>query len=308
MDTVRDPPAVEALLRRFRGQRPLRCGSLLITLFGDAIAPRGGRVMLGSLIGLARPFGLSERLVRTSVTRLAAEGWLTSTRHGRLSEYRLTENGARLFAEATRRIYAGRPGTWNGCWTLMILPPTGGPRRRSLREQLRWLGFGALAPGVFAHPSCTLEEARGWLALRGRAAQAWLFQCAAGDLQHDRQLAASGWDLAGIARRYQRLHEVFAPVQVAALSGPLAPQSAFLVRTLLIHEYRKIHLRDPQLPPQLLPPAWIGTEVYELCRKLYALVFAGAEQYLTQAARAAHQSLPPPGPAVYGRFGGIKGT
>jgi phenylacetic acid degradation operon negative regulatory protein len=306
MDFARDPhAAVDALLRRFRSQRPLRGGSLLITIFGDAIAPRGGRVMLGSLIGLARPFGLSERLVRTSVARLAAEGWLTATRHGRRSEYRLTDNGERLFAEATRRIYGASPRAWDGRWTLVILPPAGGPPRRTLREELRWLGFGALAPGVFAHPSCSLEEARSWLEARECAGESWLFKSAAEGLEHDRRLAAAGWDLAGIARRYHRFRDVFAPVQSAAGLAPLSPQAAFLVRTLLIHEYRKIHLRDPQLPPDLLPRAWIGAEAYELCRSLYAAVFAGAEEYLTQTAQAAQQMLPPPGPAVYARFGGL---
>ena len=296
--------AVDALLRRFRGQRPLRAGSLLVTIFGDAIAPRGGRVMLGSLIGLARPFGLSERLVRTAVARLATEGWLTATRHGRRSEYRLTEHGERLFAEATRRIYGAGPKPWDGRWTLLILPPAGGPPRRTLREELRWLGFGALAPGVFAHPSCTLQDARGWLASRACAEGSWVFRGAAQGLEHDRRLAAAGWDLAAIAHRYHRFRDLFAPVQTASALAPLAPQSAFLVRTLLIHEYRKIHLRDPQLPPDLLPPAWIGAEAYELCRMLYAAVFAGAEEHLTQTA----QPLPPPAPAVYARFGGLAGA
>ncbi len=306
MDFACDPHlAVDGLLRRFRSERPLRGGSLLITIFGDAIAPRGGRVMLGSLIGLARPFGLSERLVRTAVARLAAEGWLTATRHGRRSEYRLTDNGERLFAEATRRIYGASPRAWDGRWTLVILPPAGGPPRRRLREELRWLGFGALAPGVFAHPSCTLEEARGWLAARECARESWLFKGSAEGLEHDRRLAAAGWDLAGIGRRYHRFCDVFAPVQSAAGLAPLSPQRAFLVRMLLIHEYRKIHLRDPQLPPDLLPRAWIGAEAHELCRRLYAVAFAGAEEYLTQTARAARQTLPPPGPAVYARFGGL---
>src|SRR5256884_4766152 len=58
------PAPVRALLRNFRAQRPLRGGSLLITVFGDSIAPRGGAVTLGSLIRLAAPFGLTERLVR----------------------------------------------------------------------------------------------------------------------------------------------------------------------------------------------------------------------------------------------------
>ena len=77
---LRRPPRLRSLLRHFRAQRPLRGGSLLVTVFGDAIAPRGGAVTLESLIRLAAPFGLTERLVRTSVARLAREGWLSGAR------------------------------------------------------------------------------------------------------------------------------------------------------------------------------------------------------------------------------------
>ncbi|HEV2442630.1 MAG TPA: PaaX family transcriptional regulator C-terminal domain-containing protein, partial [Steroidobacteraceae bacterium] len=252
------PKPVEALLRRFHGQRPLRGGSLLITIFGDAIAPRGGTVTLGSLIDLAHPFGLAERLVRTSVARLAAEGWLAATRHGRRSEYRLTDSGRKLFAEATRRIYGVNPSSWDGRWTLAVLPPAGGGRaarrspsgrsplgkRRNLREELRWLGFGQLSPGVYAHPACTLEEARGWLATLGCANHSCLFKSVTEGLEADRKLAAEGWNLADIARRYRRFRDTFAPVEAAVRdSDALLPRAAFLVRTLLIHEYRKIHLQ-----------------------------------------------------------------
>ena len=42
----------DALVARFRRQQPLRGGSLLVTILGDAIAPRGGVIGLGSLIEL----------------------------------------------------------------------------------------------------------------------------------------------------------------------------------------------------------------------------------------------------------------
>ena len=317
---------VEALLRRFQGQRPLRGGSLLITLFGDAIAPRGGAVTLGSLIDLAHPFGLAERLVRTSVARLAAEGWLAATRHGRRSEYRLTGSGGKLFAAATRRIYGVNPSSWEGQWTVAVLPPASGRgisakalmaktrapqgkapgQRRNARDELRWLGFGQLSPGVYAHPSCSLEQARGWLAAVGYAKHCWLLKSATAGLAADRSLAAEGWNLAEIARRYRRFRDTFAPLAAAVRdSAPLAPQPAFLVRTLLIHEYRKIHLQDPLLPPALLPAAWVGTEAYELTARLYSAVFAASEQFLADTGRTISGVLPPAGAEVHARFGGI---
>ena len=296
-------PPVRALLRHFRAQRPLRGGSLLITIFGDSIAPRGGAITLGSLIRLAAAFGLTERLVRTSVARLAREGWVAARRAGRHSEYRLTRSGAERFAAATRRIYGENPRTWDAQWTLLLLP---GPARRAaeVRRELKWLGFGQLTPSLFAHPSCTLQEARESLHTVAGAAGALLLRSASADPGVDRELAARGWDLGELARRYRRFLARFAPVEALAAQG-MQPETAFVVRTLLIHEYRKIHLQDPLLPPALLPQAWVGTAAYELCRRLYAQVFAGAEAYLSQSARQLRRPLPALSAAAEARFGGV---
>ena len=94
--TQRIEPHVRRLLTRFHRERPLRAGSLLVTVFGDAIAPRGAAATLGSLIQLAAALGLTERLVRTSVARLAKDDWLSPRRDGRLSEYRLSRSGEQL--------------------------------------------------------------------------------------------------------------------------------------------------------------------------------------------------------------------
>ena len=62
--------ACQTLVDEFRSRPTLRAGSLITTVFGDAIAPRGGTVWLGSLIRALDGFGINERLVRTSVFRL----------------------------------------------------------------------------------------------------------------------------------------------------------------------------------------------------------------------------------------------
>lgn len=298
--------ATQGLLRRFRSQRPVRGGSLLVTIFGDAIAPRGGVATLGSLIELAAPFGLTERLVRTSVARLAQDGWLAARRAGRRSEYRLTPHGQQQFAEATQRIYSKGPASWDGQWTLLLIPPNGGKRRESPRDGLRWLGFGQLSPGVFAHPNSDLEQSREWLRSLPVAQDAILLKSSSEDVVVDRQVVAAGWNLGELARRYRRFVDSFASFPRALASpGVLGPEAAFVIRTLLIHDYRKIHLRDPLLPPVLLPDDWVGSSAYDLCANLYSRVFAAAEQFLSQTASTLEDTLPPAESSVYERFGGI---
>ena len=64
-------------------------------IFGDGLEPRGGEIWLSNLIALAQPLGVNERLVRTSVYRLAQENWLERTASGRRSYYGLTDAGQR---------------------------------------------------------------------------------------------------------------------------------------------------------------------------------------------------------------------
>jgi phenylacetic acid degradation operon negative regulatory protein len=261
-------------------------------------------VTLGSLIQLAAPFGLTERLVRTSVARLAQDDWLVARRDGRRSEYRLTARGQGRFAEATQRIYGKGPASWDGQWTLLVLPPNGSKHRENLREGLKWLGFGQPSPGVFAHPNSNLEQAREWLRNLDVAREALLLKSSSDDLVVDRAVVAAGWDLGELARRYRRFVDSFAAAgRVSA--DTVTPESAFVIRTLLIHEYRKIHLRDPLLPPALLPNDWVGSSAYDLCASLYAKVFAAAEEYLSGTASTLEEALPPADASAYARFGGI---
>jgi phenylacetic acid degradation operon negative regulatory protein len=311
--------AVELLLRHFHRQSPIRGGSLLITIFGDSIAPRGGAISLQSLIDLSRPFGLAERLVRTSVARLASDGWLMARRDGRRSEYRLAPGGQQRFAQATRRIYGEIPSSWSAQWTLLVLPPATGGRSQNVRDQLRWLGFGQISPGVFAHPSWSVEEARAALNGLDGGAEGLLFNSSSEGSDADRRLVTTGWDLGELARRYRKFVETFTSVATAALDrlpSPVRPtgsatphwtdiQAAFVIRTLLVHEYRKIHLQDPLLPPALLPPDWVGATAYELSKRLYSAVFAPAEAYLSATANTMSAPLPPASAATYERFGGL---
>jgi phenylacetic acid degradation operon negative regulatory protein len=313
---------VALLVARFRRQRPLRGGSLIVTIFGDAIAPRGGAIALGSLIRLCEPFGLAARLVRTSVGRLTAEDWLVGTRQGRLAEYSLSVAGRSRFAEATRRIYTEASPDWDGRWTLAVVPGARGAHGRAVRQTLQWAGFGEPMPGFFMHAyrspaatqallleqhgiarPATLDDA---IFLRGEISAAGHGMHASLDIDN-RRLVRAGWHLGELTAAYARFLRLFA----GALKSPrratfVQPRNAFLLRTLLIHEYRRVLLRDPLLPRQLLPADWSGHAAYELCRTVYQRVFEPSEAYLSESSACASGPLPPPDNAIFSRFGGIR--
>jgi phenylacetic acid degradation operon negative regulatory protein len=121
-----------------------------------------------------------------------------------------------------------------------------------------------------------------------------------------RSLATLGWDLAALAARYRRFIAEFAPVGAAlAARGDADPPAAFVIRTMLIHDYRRIHLRDPLLPSALLPPAWVGAEAYALCRSIYVRTAAAAERHLAAEAVTLDGPLPVPSAGWSDRFGGL---
>ncbi len=300
---------VNKLVADFRRQRPIRAGSLIITAYGDAIAPRGGNVWLGSLIRITESFGVSQRLVRTSVHRLARDDWLVSEQIGRRSDYSLTETGRQRFEEATRRIYSPPLKEWDHNWCLVVLPTASANVRDVLRKELKWLGFGAFTPGVMAHPAPDMQAVVRALRECKAEQETVVMQAAAHpDVGADaiRAMSESSWRLPELGKRYAGFLKRFRPVLKAANSnGGQDPALCLQARILLIHEYRKILLRDPHLPKELLPGKWTGNAAYSLCRNLYRIVYRPAEEYLSEVLETAEGPLPEPAHYFYQRFGGL---
>jgi phenylacetic acid degradation operon negative regulatory protein len=301
---------VADLVARQLEHSPLRAKSLLITVYGDAIAPHGGTAWLGGLIALAAPFGITERSVRTTVFRLSGEGWLTSGQLGRRSYYSLTESGRRRFEAAFRKIYAAAPPEWRGDWCLVLESPALPRDRRSLFErELGWLGFGRFGSALLAHPAiddntvaATLRElavADHVVVLRGQSTASRFVAALPA-------LVAHAWDLDRLDHDYRAFLDRFRPVlQALQGNGEIEPEQSFIIRTLLIHEYRRVMLRDPQLPEALLPHGWSGTAARLLARNLYALTQHAAETHLRNTLSTPDGPLPPAAPSFRQRFGGV---
>lgn len=299
-------------IAQFRAGGRGQAGSVIVTVFGDGVLPRGGRIWLGSLIALLAPLGLSERLVRTAVFRLAQDDWLEALAHGRRSDYQLTPAGRLRFIEASRQIYANAPAPWDQRWRLITVTGALAPdERERLCRALLWHGFGELGGDCFVHPSADLSSifeslaAEGLAPLLGR-----LLPLVAANPQlsasgKDADLVARAWNLQDLDRAYQSFVHSYTPILQQWQRGgdALDAGSAFLIRSLLIHDYRRLLLRDPQLPGELLPPHWAGHEARHLCRALYGLLLPAAEQHLDRHLRLADGQTPSADAWLSGRFG-----
>ncbi len=293
----------------FLREHTVRANSLIITIYGDAIAPHGGTVWLGSFINLVEPLGLNPRMVRTSVFRLSKEKWLVSEQIGRKSYYSLTATGRRRFEHAYRRIYDDPRTVWDGDWQIVFTTSGNLPaaQRDALRRELLWEGFGILAPGVLAHPYADADSLLDILQGTGAHDKVVVMQgrtLGALSSRPLQELVRDCWNLDAIAQDYKRFIDCFRPVARAMkASRGLDPEQAFCVRTLLIHEFRRVQLRDPQLPKQLLPNEWPGDVARQLCGELYALTRDSAEAYLQDVLETADGALPDVAPYFDQRFG-----
>ena len=305
------PPA-QKRLDDFRQQARVQAGSLIISVFGDAVLPRGSRIWLGSLIKLLEPLGLNERLIRTSVFRLAKDEWLRTEPSGRRTDYLLTASGQRRFEDASRHIYASSTPLWDRRWRLIVAVGELAPKQRdSLRRALFWQGFGILGGDCFVHPSADLTAAfdallaEGLSDVLGKLKPLLAADAQFGNAANDVDMVNGAWNLERLAGVYSEFVERYQPVlsQLRAdAQSEIDDESAFLLRVLLIHDYRRLLLRDPELPDVLLPPEWPGQKARLLCKELYRRLLTPSERHLDSQFQLASGETPPASPLLLERF------
>lgn len=302
MDHAQPIQTAEALLSRLRPSAT----SLIVTVFGDSILPRGGTVWLGSLIHLMAPFGLNDRAVRTAVFRLTKEGWLTPTQVGRRSFYALTDSARQRFQAALRAVYAAEPRPWDGSWTVVLAGVLPQEARERLRGDLFWQGFGQILPGVLLHPAPDLLALRETLGDAGVSDTTPVLTATGAAWANGlsiREMANRAWELGAMAAKYEAFVGTFDAV--LSPTGEPSAETSFVLRSLLIHEYRRTLLRDPLLPDVLLPSGWPGSKARDICRDLYCALSRGTERYLRDNLELAEGSSPEPDETYYARFGGL---
>lgn len=250
---------------------PPHAAGFIVTLYGDAVVPRGGEVWIGTIIATCALVGISETLVRTAVSRLVGAGQLDGSRRGRRSFYRLTEAALAEYQAAAREIY-GPPDVVG--WRFVHLPES---QAEAVMARLEKQGYARLRPTLAVGPA------------RGPVPQETLvFEAqASGDRSMLADFAAQFWDLEPHATAYRDFLSRFCELPVGLIGA-----DAMAARLLMVHQWRRALLRDPRLPPAALPGDWPGHAARALFRRLYPALLPETEGYIDAEFECGQGRLP----------------
>ncbi|EMI8346383.1 phenylacetic acid degradation operon negative regulatory protein PaaX [Acinetobacter baumannii] len=289
--------------------------SLISTIFGDSVLHRGGNISLASLIQLLELFGFNDRAVRTSVFRLVKNDWLCSDKIGRTSFYRITDSSRSTYLQAEQRIYNDQMKEWDHYWDLILMSSLDTENKALLKKELEWLGFANISTNLMAYPGCNRIELQRLLVDLNMSEQVVVFKAETLQLFNNSvdtigRMLRTNWPIDELRQRYLQFLDIFREIGVLLMqeNEQLEPVQAFQIRTLLIHYYRRILLKDPALPLELLPTDWPAISARTLSMNIYKKVFEPADEYFLSVVATAEGPMPNATAHYWRRFGGLVAT
>jgi phenylacetic acid degradation operon negative regulatory protein len=231
--------------------------SLLLTILGEFVHPRRGEVWTGTLVEAFGALGIEEKSARQALSRVAGEGLMSSTRHGRRVRWQLTGAGDQLLREGTERIYGfmRQPHPWDGRWLVLTVrvPESQRQLRHRLRTRLTWLGMGSPSHGLWVVPDAGKQDGvRAVIEELGLRERAFAWAGTATTAGDPATLMAAAWDLNDVEKRYLAFIDQF-----ERLRAPTA-RDAFVNQVNLVQKWRWFPFLDPDLPSELLDHDWPG--------------------------------------------------
>lgn len=260
---------LDPIITRFLTEGRPRVWSLVITVFGDSVQMRGGQISLARLRMIFGRIGIEAGALRTAMSRLAADGWVSVERQGRTSHYRLTDLGRKQFIRATSLIYA-KPAEQSDARLIVHNGSSGLQVGSGLRLEAEGADL----------PDATMILRAEVLRMGDDVKNTILSD------DHRAALAALAADLDDLSR--------------LVIDDPL---TAVAARTLLVHRWRRLLLRYGEVPHALMPQSFPLRDPRRKVAQAYWAVFDAAEEWLST-----QDSDSPPlaaaDPKIMDRFGG----
>lgn len=284
--------------------------SLIITFFGDTVFPYGGTIWLGSLVKFMEEFDISEKLTRTSIFRLTKEGWLGSKKFGRESYYSLSNYAIDNFIKAHYSVYAYDEQDIDTDWIVLFTNSLKPVKELELAKILKKEGFASPSKCTYLHPNYKMEYMQDIIIKHEVQNEVLLIKGPTHMPMRKEMLkdmAHMYWDLKDVEERYQAFIAKFR--KVFTLTTPIdtfTPKQCFILRVLLIHEFRRALLFDPKLGSQLVSIDWLGKAAASLVDSLYSVIHNRANDYVKENLLTVGGNIPKLDKFYFNRFGGIK--
>lgn len=221
-----------------------RVWSLLVTVFGDLAQNEGDAIEGTVLTALMADMGIKPEAIRVALHRLRNDEWIVSYKNGRTSQHSLTAHGRQISAAANPRIY-NAPQQATEKWQMVILENATAHTRNLMEDS----GFAAFMPRVYLGAS-TAVAPKGTIALEPKIVPSWL---------------AGQFEPKDLLQDYAALHHALLEMrQALAEAKPLNTRETTMLRCLIVHNWRRLVLKHPELPRSLYSESWRGHD----CRAL----------------------------------------
>jgi phenylacetic acid degradation operon negative regulatory protein len=257
---------------------------LVMTFLGAYVIPHDRLVWSGGLVTLLGEFGFSTSAARVALARMVRRGSLDRSKAGRLVSYRPTLRTVALLEEGDRRIFSlGREPHRADLWTVLwhAIPEERRLERARLARRLRFLGFGSVQDGMWISPHDREREVVSLIdALQVGGYTGVMLGRPAASLDF-RALASRAWDLDALDGRYRAFIDAF-PNRV----GRSDDREAFLLRTRLVHVFRRFPALDPELPDELMHAPRHRAKAVALFHRLYAALAPAAQRHFNEVTTA----------------------
>lgn len=237
--------------------------SLLTAMLAEFALARPEPLWTQTILGALECLDIGQKSARQAVARIAAEGWLTSQRHGRRVRWQLTASGRRRLTDCVDHAdQLGQADTnWDSRWLVAVVsvPESKREARHKLRTRLSRAGFGSPGWSMWVSPHTGLEwELKNIVADLKLTDEAMSFIAQCGALGDVHRLVSAAWDLDELSGRYEHFIDEFRGLQ------PRNPMAALLAQIRLRHEWHRLSILDPRLPAELLSSNWSGFHAAKL--------------------------------------------
>ena len=220
-----------------------RVWSLIVTIFGDLALGESDTLSGPVLSAILSPVGVRPEAMRVALFRLRNEGWIETNKRGREAFHALSEMGLVQSANASRKIYAReRPAKVE--WHLLCYPPALSNDEQARALAMKPKGYVAVAAGVYL----------GNGVLEVPSSDAFLVQ---GQIGHVPEWLSLSLAPAGLRHSFEELTRVLKRVELGSVEQ-MSPLQIATLRALIVHRWRKLVLRLPDVPDALFGSGFEG--------------------------------------------------